>query len=110
MLVKICRPDVKLDNVRLIAIADKVCMIDEEDAERILKYKWKLRKVRTRYYAVRSIRTNGKEFLLPMHRQIMHTPRHQVVHHKNRYTLDNRKRNLQNMNQQEHHLLHRLGT
>ena len=110
MLVKINRKSASLDNVRMIVIRDKICLIDEEDAARILRYKWKLKKSRSNFYAVRAIKTKGKEFLLAMHRQIKRTPRDKVEHHRNRCTLDNRKKNLETMNQHEHHLLHEFGT
>lgn len=108
MLIKTNADNVKLDNVRILTISGRICLIDEEDADRITCYKWHLRRVRSRYYAVRKIRSNGKEFLLPMHRQIMHCPQGSVVHHKNRWTLDNRKANLNNMTEKKHHLLHKF--
>jgi len=42
-----------------------------------------------------------------MHRQIMHTPKGFIVHHKNRRTLDNRKQNLINLTDEQHKEVHK---
>lgn len=84
-------------------------LIDAEDLEWVLRYKWHVRHARGCKYAVRKVRTGGKEFLVPMHRMIMHTPRDQVTHHINHNGLDNRKVNLLNMTKDQHHELHRFN-
>jgi len=110
MLVKIATEEESIGNIHIkLQIGGKNCIIDKEDGNRICHYTWKLRKVRTQYYACRKVVTNGREFLVFMHRQITRCPNHLVVHHQNRCGLDNRKCNLQLMTPQEHHLLHKFG-
>lgn len=106
MLVKIqrdCRPS---GPVAYIKVGDRTAVIDAEDYDRISAYAWHLRYCRFQVYAVRKKRTNGREFLVHMHRQIMHTPTGNVVHHKNHCGLDNRKSNLENMSPEAHKVIH----
>lgn len=81
-------------------------IIDPEDFEEINKYFWHAKKSFSRWYAMRKVVKNGKEYWVRMHRQIMNTPIGQVTHHKNRRTMDNRRSNLENMFQQHHRYLH----
>lgn len=109
MIVQITGKRVDLENHTLVEVGNYTAIIDKEDADRICCYKWYPRKSRSHFYAVRKKRSNGKEFLIFMHRQITHCPNDKVVHHKNRATLDNRKVNLQLMSPDEHHILHKFN-
>lgn len=69
----------------------KVALIDDEDFERISKYKWYARKTGYVYYAVRKI--DNQAFY--MHREILGvTDRKIDVDHCNGDGLDNRRENL----------------
>lgn len=83
-----------------------IAIVDEDDYENLSQYKWLAFKWSNKYYAARKIIKNGKTFWLPMHRQIMHTPKGLIVHHKNYNTMDNRKKNLDNMRKEQHNWLH----
>lgn len=108
MRIKIDRESAELGDTVILEISGKIVLIDKEDAPRITCYNWFLRRVRSRYYAVRKVKSKNKTFLVHMHRQIMHCPTGKIVHHINRNGLDNRKENLRVMFQKEHHILHRF--
>lgn len=81
-------------------------IVDAEDYEELNKYFWHTKKSFSRWYAARKVVKDGKEYWIKMHRQIMNTPPGLIVHHVNKHTTDNRKKNLQNMTQKNHHWLH----
>jgi len=108
MLSKIKLPTVELQDCALIKVGDRTAIIDKDDLERIGRYEWHLRITRYNTYAVRWKNWGKKQFRIPMHRQIMHCPRNAIVHHKNHNGLDNRKANLENMNPELHHEIHRF--
>jgi hypothetical protein len=66
-------------------------IVDEEDFERLNKYKWHARKYTDRIYAVRTHEVGRAQ---SMHRLIMCPPTGLVVDHINHDCLDNRKCNL----------------
>lgn len=84
-------------------------IIDKEDEERICKYKWHAHLSHGRYYAMRTVHSKGSTYQVRMHRQIMHTPNGQINHHKNRYTMDNRRKNIPCMTDMEHKEIHNLS-
>ena len=84
-------------------------IIDKDDSDRILKFKWHAHLSHGRYYAMRTVHSKNSTYQVRMHRQIMHTPNGQVVHHKNRCTMDNQKSNLQNCTDPEHKKIHNLS-
>ncbi len=97
----------KLDNFGLIPLTHgMVAIVDLDDFERLKKYTWHARKSFSRFYAMRKVVHDGKEFWIRMHREVMHTPQGQITHHKNRRTMDNRKSNLENMIGKDHKFLH----
>jgi len=108
MLVKINTGSEQLFNCTLIACGSRSVVIDDEDAARISPYTWYVRRTRYNSYAYRIKITNGKKFMVWMHRQIMHCPNNMVVHHKNHNGLDNRKKNLELMTEEAHRDLHRF--
>jgi len=81
-------------------------IVDAELYPSLSTYHWQARKSYCRWYAMRKVVRDGREFWVRMHRQIMNTPRDQITHHVNRNTMDNRRENLENMTQRDHHFLH----
>jgi hypothetical protein len=69
----------------------KFALIDDDDYDEISKHKWHLYSNR---YAARSIRVDGKNIFILMHRVIMDAPKHLEVDHINGNGLDNRKENM----------------
>lgn len=99
--------NVKLNNIGIVKVhPDTSSIIDANEFDNINQYKWYIIKQHGLPYAARKVTTNGKIHWVRMHRQIMHTPKGQVVHHKNRNTLDNRKINLVNVTDQVHKEIH----
>lgn len=82
----------------------KVAMVDDEDYERINKFKWftyeKLY-LKCSSYAMTNIRISGKRRHLQMHRFIMNTPENLQVDHIDHNGLNNQKSNLRNCTRQQ---------
>jgi hypothetical protein len=74
----------------------QVAVIDDEDAERVLAYKWSATwcKRGRRWYAVRSVGPENSRGSIRMHRFILDAPPNQKVDHINQDGLDNRRSNL----------------
>jgi hypothetical protein len=70
------------------------------------KFNWKVKKGSYGLYAYRTEIINGKPKAFFMHREIAKTQKGFVTHHKNRNTLDNRKRNLETMTDFDHKMIH----
>ena len=78
---------------------DKIILIDEEDFDKISKYKWMLRYDKGRsdkFYIITNIfdEVTLKRNTMSLHRFIMGFPKGLVVDHKDGNTLNNRKENL----------------
>ena len=78
---------------------DKIALVDDEDFDKISQYKWTAhkegRKSQIYFYAVSSVRENGKYKKLRMHRIVLSIDDPKIfVDHINGNTLDNRKENL----------------
>jgi len=72
-----------------------VAYVDNEDYEKLLKFKWRLSKECNTCYAVCNYSTgDGKQHTLRMHREIMKHPKGFEIDHINHNGLDNRKKNL----------------
>jgi len=98
----------KLDNFGMIPVhPHKAAIVDLDDFENLKQYKWYVIKQHGHPYAARKVSTNGKTYFVRMHRQVMHTPKGKIVHHRNRQTLDNRKQNLVNLTDKAHQLFHK---
>lgn len=69
-------------------------LVDDEDYEKLNKYKWHAPRQRSGTYAVRDITVDGKRKRLHMHRQVIGYIKGMVVDHINHDCLDNRKENL----------------
>jgi hypothetical protein len=72
----------------------KIIYIDDEDYNKIKKYVWFIKKLRSNYYAWSSIRINGKSKTIQMHQIIMGNVKNKIIDHKNMNGIDNRKCNL----------------
>lgn len=73
---------------------DREILVDEDDYERLSKYKWNLQKRRTIFYAIRDTLTeDGRDSTVAMHREIMGFPATNIDH-KDRNGLNNQKSNL----------------
>ncbi len=80
---------------RLIPLTqDKFAIVDPQDFEELNKFDWYAKKHRNTFYAVRSVRENGRHITINMHRLILQAPAGSIIDHKNRNGLDNRKANL----------------
>jgi hypothetical protein len=71
----------------------QVVKVDDEDFEKLNKYKWRLSRSKYACYAVTGLDATR------MHRLIMRTPPDLVVHHKDNDGLNNQKSNLLNCTQ-----------
>jgi hypothetical protein len=80
--------------------------VDPEDYIWLSQFRWYCSKQLYTSYAIRSAGGGKKTRKVPMHRQIMNTPRHLVCDHRNRNGLDNRKQNLRNCTRRENSLNH----
>jgi len=70
-------------------------LVDDEDYERMNKYKWNPQDHKSGLYAERQIRIKGMRNLkIKMSREIMRYVGGKIVDHKNHDSLDNRKDNL----------------
>ena len=77
--------------VKLVPLTkEKFAIVDEEDFERITRYKWLF----DRGYARRRFERNGIQHCMHMHREILQAPEGFEVDHINGNCLDNRKTNL----------------
>jgi hypothetical protein len=74
----------------------KVALIDDEDAERVLAYKWSAWwDSRSKQWRVgRTTVSNGRKIMVYLHRFILSAPSGLQVDHKNMDSLDNRRSNL----------------
>lgn len=79
-----------------INIKGHIVIIDKEDLEIILKYKWCTKKIGNIRYAMHRRYINRTKELAPllMHRLILKPKKNQIIDHANRNGLDNRKSNL----------------
>jgi hypothetical protein len=73
-----------------------VILVDEDDLERLSKFRWFTYKGKTNRtaYAARSDYTTGSRRQISMHRYILGASTHEEVDHINGDGLDNRKQNL----------------
>lgn len=83
----------------------QVALIDAEDAERVLRYKWSLHKTKKNkrhgFYARRNSYESERTTTIYLHRFITKAPQNLQVDHINHDTLDNRKSNLRFANNQQ---------
>lgn len=72
-----------------------VALVDDEDYEELMQYKWHACKHKYTYYAFRNHQVYpGYRISVRMHRQIMRAQANEIIDHINGNGLDNRKENL----------------
>lgn len=69
-------------------------LVDDEDFEELSKYNWQACPRGKTVYVKRYATVNGKETTVQMHRQILDAKKGEVIDHKNRNGLDNRRDNI----------------
>lgn len=72
----------------------KVALVDDEDFVILSEYKWYAIKNKNTFYAVRHKENNPALNLIRMHREITGAKHGDIVDHKNRDGLDNRRQNI----------------
>lgn len=82
----------------------KIALVDDDDFERVAKYKWCALKRKHTTYAVRTHTINGKQKYVAMHRFIIRPTEENFVDHINGNGLDNRKKNLRECSKRENSL------
>lgn len=87
----------------IILSKTQIAIIDDDDFERIIKFKWHAVQKRRggKFYAERSFRLNGKRKNVRLHHEILQT--NNMVDHINGNGLDNRKENLRICNNSQNH-------
>jgi len=83
-------------------VGDGFCKVDANLFDWLNQWKWYPHESFCRTYVVRKFKRKGKVITLFMHRLVAKTPQGYLCHHINRDTLDNRRRNLQNMTEFDH--------
>jgi len=84
-------------------------LIDDEDFERVSKFKWSFRKMGGISYAFRHWRELGVKKAESIHRHILNPKPGEIVDHINRNGLDNRRSNLRICNRSENCCNRKLG-
>lgn len=81
-------------------------IVDAYSYDWLRQYDWKVYRHQRSIYVKYTRTINGKQKAIYMHRLIAMTPTSMTCHHRNRNTLDNRRKNLLNMTKKEHQALH----
>jgi len=76
------------------------------DADKVLPHRWTVKRKSSRWYAVTKITDRNTVHYVTMHRLITNAPPEMDVHHRNGWTLDNRRSNLQIVTPQHHKTIH----
>lgn len=85
----------------------KVAIVDNHRYAALNKFSWRAVHAHNNWYAKTTIRRDGVDIDISMHRFIARTPFGMVCHHINGNSLDNREANVKNMSKQEHTMLER---
>ena len=93
--------DISQDTKLIPLTQGKFAIVDAEDYDHLMQWKWYVNKRRNISYAVRDIVVDGKKKSIWMHRLINDTPEHLLTDHINGEGLDNRKANLRSVTHQE---------
>lgn len=86
----------------------KFALVDPDVWVAIERKGWRAKKSRGGWYAYKITRVKGKNCYTYLHRMIAEARAGQETHHKNGFTLDNRRANLINLTEAEHENLHRM--
>lgn len=100
-------PEAPNPNYAVIRIDnDFSVIVDPWSYSWLRQYPWKIYRHQRCYYAKYTFMANGKNRTAYMHRVVACTPSGYTCHHRNRQTLDNRRKNLLNMTKADHRALH----
>lgn len=80
----------------------KFAIVDDDDYERLMQWKWRAMPSRHTFYAIRSEWGNGGNVTMLMHREITKPEPGYDVHHRNGNGLDNRRANLEVCRHDDH--------
>jgi hypothetical protein len=83
--------------------------VSPQDFPYLNRFRWSIKMSHSLPYAVRRVRSGGRERYIRMHREIMQTPPELHCHHINHDTLDNRRSNLVNLEPSLHLISHKTG-
>lgn len=89
---------------------NKFTIVDDEDFDRINKFKWYARKDRNTFYAQRKFNINGTWKNIMLHRFILNPPSDKFIDHINHDGLDNRKANLRIVTHSQNHFNEKIRT
>ena len=89
---------------------DYIVIVDDYIYDFLRQYPWKVYRHQRCYYAKYTRQLNNRQVSVYMHRLIAKTPSGETCHHRNRQTLDNRRKNLVNMSKDAHRTLHQNNT
>jgi hypothetical protein len=89
---------------------NKVALVDDEDFERLSSRKWYAAKERYTFYAVRTVKRNGKNTTIRMHREVLRLSKDDgvVVDHRDMNGLNNQKENIRKADKTINNLNKRL--
>lgn len=79
----------------------KVALVDDEDFEKLNRFKWYARKGRNTFYAERNIGGRKQHRVIRRHRQILNVNNSQDVDHRDSDGLNNQRFNLRNCTNQQ---------
>lgn len=79
----------------------KTTLVDDDDYENLIKFKWYTKRGHNTFYACRSIRSKNKRTIVRMHREIIKTPPGFETDHIDGNGLNNQKSNLRIVTQRE---------
>lgn len=87
-------------------------LVDDEDYDKVAKYKWRAKWGGQCFYAVRMPWNKGKRHEIKMHRFILDAPGNMLVDHRNYNGIDNRRSNLRlcSHSQSQYHRRSHKGT
>lgn len=74
----------------------QTALVDDEDYDYLIQWKWYAVKKRDTYYAIRAIKNKGKNTYVKMHNAIMNPGSNLIVDHIDHNGLNNQKSNLRN--------------
>lgn len=73
---------------------NKIAIVDNDNYERLNRFKWYANYDGYNWYARRKINIDGKQKTIYMHREVMNVPKGVFIDHINGDSLDNRRENL----------------
>ena len=88
----------------------KVALVDDEDFERLSLHKWYAAKERDTFYAVRTVKRNGRNAMIRMHREVLCLSKGDgvIVDHRDMNGLNNQKENIRRADKTINNLNKRL--